>query len=366
MHHPFAWLRDFEQVPIENLLLTRANIILRGHVHAADIRALEALERRLTVFTAGATFESRTSANTYHFARLDLLRAQGDLITHRYVHAEQRWEVAASPKYWRLFDPATPSVSLIDSLALFPDADQPYRYYKALLVAGHITDVPRSVGGRYAFLSFQVHLPGEPNDLGHIIPAIRNLLHWRSSWQPRQWKEQLETVLSQLHAALDELAKIADIRTLLAERERFSEQTTQALCGITPQRQSGLVDNIAALLAARDFATAVDLIRRLRTADVIHNDEFPSLDEMEVMALIELHRLPDATERLNELLSRFPSHPVWLYLASTTCYAANQYAEAAMYMHRALDAHIDIDRARRLAILIAGRVGDQSLVQRVE
>ncbi len=53
-HHPFAWLKDFEQITVENLLLERVDIMLRGHVHSADIRAIEALERRLTFFYGGS------------------------------------------------------------------------------------------------------------------------------------------------------------------------------------------------------------------------------------------------------------------------------------------------------------------------
>jgi Calcineurin-like phosphoesterase len=364
-HHPFAWLKEFEQVPIENLLLDRANIILRGHVHAADIRAIEALERRITVFTAGATFETRTSANSYHFVTLDLLRAQGTAITHRYVHAQQRWE-ATEPQPWRPFDSAKPSVTLTDALSLFPADGHPYRHYKALLVAGHITDVPRRVGDRYALLSLHLELPADPNDFGHTISAVRNLVYWRSVWQPHNWEEQLSQLLASLHDTLDALAQISDLRVLLAERERHCEDTARALGGNTSgHRPTSIVEHLAHLFAAGDLAEALSFIERLRVAGATRTDELVSVTEMEILALIELHRVSEAMQKLTALLAASPDHPHWLYLASRTSYALKQHQPAATYMHRALDAGFEITRARHLALLIAGQAGDRSLADRV-
>lgn len=364
-HHPFAWLKDFEQVAIETLLLDRVNVMLRGHVHTADLRAIEALERRLTVFTAGSTFETRTSQNCYGCGTLDLLTGHGVAITHRYVHAIQRWQ-ASEPQFWRLLDRGQPQVSLSQALALFAGDRRAYANYKAFLVAGHSTEVPRSIGGRYVLLSFEIDIAGDPNPLGKTIPGIRHLLHWRTVWDEREWGEELARLLLEFDRILNQIAEASsETAALIAARERHCAETAGALVPHAEFRRSPLVEEFTHLAAAGQFDMILHLIQRARTSGVLTADESHRIDEIEIMTLLELGSVPEAMSRLTVLLNNEPAGAERLYLSAQCHYAAKDYPTAAVYMHRALDAGIDRDRGRRLALLIAGRAGDAGLSGRV-
>ena len=364
-HHPFAWLKDFEHVPVETLLLDRVNIMLRGHVHAADLRAIQALERRLTFFTAGATFESRTSYNSYGFAALDLLKGHGIAITHRYVHAVQRWE-ASEPQPWRLLDLAQPQVPLAQALAMFSRDGRPYAHYKAFLVAGHITEVPRQINDRYVLLSSDLSVPGDPNPLGATISAIRHLVHWRGVWDEGQWSEEVSRLREEFHATLDQLVGVSsEVGALIAARERHCAEAAPALVIRVDPRQSSLIDNLTHLADGCEFGMVLGLIARARDSGVLALDERGRIDEIEVVALLGLNKVPEALARIGFLLNDEPLGPERLYLAAQCYYAAKDYATAAKYMHRALDVGMDAGRARRLALLIAGHAGDAALSKRV-
>jgi UDP-2,3-diacylglucosamine pyrophosphatase LpxH len=365
VHHPFAWLKNFEQVPVETLLLERVNIMLRGHVHAADLRAVQALEGRLTFFTAGATFETRTSYNSYGSATLDLLKGHGVAVTHRYIHAIQRWQ-ASEPQAWRLLDPAQPRIPLAQALAMFSRDGRPYAHYKAFLVAGHITEVPRQINGRYVLLSSDLSVPGDPNPLGATISAIRHLVHWRGVWDERQWIEEVGRLLEEFHATLDQLAAVSsEVATLIAARERHCAETAPALIMHVDPHQSSLVDNLNHMAAGREFDMVLGLIARAREARVLDLDECRRVDEIEVIALLELGKVPEALARVRDLSKDEPLGPERLYLGAQCYYAAKEYAAAAAHMHRALDVGMDAGRARRLALLIAGHAGDAALSKRV-
>lgn len=364
-HHPFAYLKDFEQVPVETLLLDRVNVMLRGHVHAADLRAVQALEKRLTFFTAGATFETRTSYNSYGFATLDLLKGHGIAITHRYVHAIQRWE-ANEPQPWRLLDLAQPRVPLAEALAMFSSDGRPYAHYKAFLVAAHMTEVPRQISGRYVLLSSELSIPGDPNPLGTTISAIRHLVHWREVWDERQWSEEAGRLLEDFHATLDQLAGVSsEVAALITAREHHCAETAPTLGIRVDPRQSFLIDDLTHLAAELEFDMVLSLIARAKDSGVLTLDERRRIDEIEVIALLGVNKVPEASARMSDLLNDEPCGPERLYLAAQCYYGAKDYAAAAEYMHRALDAGIDAQRARQVALLIAGHAGDAALSERV-
>lgn len=363
-HHPFAWLKEFEQVSVENLLLNRVHMMLRGHVHSADIRAIEALERRLTFFTAGATFETRTAHNTYTWASLDLLRGQGVCITHNYVHATKRWD-ATEPKAWRLANP-TP-VALREALDLFSHHRDRFVNYKACLLAGHITEVPREIAGKYATLNLEISLPGDSNPVGNAIVALRQLLNWRSAWESNAWDAEVERQLSQLDQALGNfIDRSPEVAADLARREQQCQHSLLALIGTARQANSSLVENALQLEVSGEFDTVLQLIGRARLAGVLKKEEIGQLAHIEIRALLGVGNVPSAVSRVDELLAREPLDSEVFYLAANCYYADHRYPNAAQFMHKALDHGFDVGRGRRLAHLIAGKCGDRDLMERVK
>jgi len=362
-HHPFAWLKDFEQVAVENLLLDRVHMMLRGHVHSADVRTIEALERRLTFFTAGAAFETRTAHNTYTWTTLDLLTGRGVCITHNYVHAAKRWD-ATEPKPWRLAGP-TP-VALQEALDIFSRHRARFPAYKAFLLAGHITEVPREISGKDVTLNMEISFPGESNPVGNAISALRHLLTWRSAWESNAWDAELEHQLSQLDQVLHQFVdRSPEVAADLARREQQCQNNLQALNGNSVRPNSFLIENALQLEASGEFDTVLQLIGRARLAGVLKQEELRQLAHVEIRALLGMGNVPSAVSRVDELLASEPPDSEALYLAATCYYDDHRYPNAAQFMHKALDHGVDVRRARRLAHLIAGKCGDKELVERV-
>ena len=362
-HHPFAWLREFEQVSVENLLLDRVSIVLRGHVHSADIRATEALEHRLTSFTAGATFESRTASNSYTYAAVDMLTGRGECIAHNYVHSEKRWE-AAEARSWVLRAPN--SVSLQQALELFNQSNgTSFAAYKASLLAGYTSDIPRQVSGTYLFLNVDITLPNDENPIGKTLLALRHLLTWRTAWNPSHWTVELNRHLADLDGELTDIARQASgLRDYLEGRERLCRNNIAALgAGIT-SGTSALVQNLIDLELQGEFSTVIQVIERARQGDVLTAAELRQLADLEVRAFLGLHDAVNALEWITTLLASEPCAERY-YLAAQCQYELHCYAKAAAHMHDALDSGIPTDRAQRLSLLIAGQAGDSELSKRV-
>lgn len=363
-HHPFAWLQQFEQLPIENLLLDRVQIMLRGHVHAADLRAVEALERRLNFFTAGATFAGRTADNSYGYAVLDLLTGEGTLTTHRYIHAKNHWEPNV-PQTWRLLDRTKPRVPLTEALAFCHRDGGPFPNYRALLLSGHVTEVPRYLGGVYLELNFDLDLEGDPEPLAPTIYAVRHLVHWRQIWERTAWQSQLDRLLYEFNEKLGHLSSIKEAAEFLKARESKCEAVTSGIVGESG-RSGPILDEVTHLLSAGEFSLALSLLRRSDTSNVLTSSEKRLAAELEVVALLRLNNTEDAINAVTAILANEPTALEPLFLAAQCYYDIRRFSDAGIHMHKALDAGIDVGRARRLALLIAGQTGDADLRKRVE
>ena len=84
MHHPLDWLAPFEHTPIKNLLAEHCHLLFRGHVHEDSIETIAQSGNQMKVFTAGASYESRLSANCYGYGSIDLRTGDGECIVRKY------------------------------------------------------------------------------------------------------------------------------------------------------------------------------------------------------------------------------------------------------------------------------------------
>lgn len=362
-HHPFAWLREFEQAPIENLLIKRVHVMLRGHVHAADLRAIEALERRLTVFTAGAAFETRTAHNTYSYCVLNLLKGVGEAFTHRYVHADKEWE-RTEPKPWRLVNPAP--VEINAAIDLCADTAGPYPMYKASLLAGLVTEVPRCIANRYRFLNVEIDVAGESNPLLTPLLAIRHLVNWRSVWDKAQWQDQVTHHLQQIDTLLKDAVAISPaLASELVEKDRKCSDLAASLVGHLPLPVPSFIENLQHLVAAEQYEEVIQFVQRSRAADVLTAAESRYANGLEIIALLKLGKIPEAVTRVKKLMEAEPPDADLNYLAAQCYYSAKEYSDAARYMHQGLDCGGNIVVMQQLALHIAGHSGDAALRKRV-
>lgn len=84
LHHPFDWLREFDQNDSATQLLDNCNFVLHGHLHRAAMTQLISPDSGAMVIASGACYETRQYPNSYNFVRLDLSTGSGQVYLRRY------------------------------------------------------------------------------------------------------------------------------------------------------------------------------------------------------------------------------------------------------------------------------------------
>ena len=366
VHHPFAWLREFEQIPIENLALERVHIMLRGHVHSADIRSVESLERRLIFFTAGATFKTRTADNTYNWSTVDLATGVGTTVSHKYIHATKRWQ-ANAPQTWKLIQSASP-LDLKDAIEFSTKRGGRFSYYRAAMLAGHTTQTPRITksGSVLLSLSFDIELPDDENEVGTLIRKLRNLFFWRNVWSRDEWATEAERLAEELESTLKRVESTSiETAKILSELEQQCRKNAEVIIGHKQPTEAPVFDQLAYLIKLGHWKQAREVIDRWSSQNLLTRPEQKELDRIGVRASLELGYIEDAKAKIRSILEGDGPNSADFYLAATCFYVARDYRDAGEYMHKAIDNDIDIDQVRELALLIAGQTGDRGLRERV-
>ncbi|MDM8515340.1 metallophosphoesterase [Desulfobacterales bacterium HSG16] len=84
MHHPFDWLREFDQNDSATLLLDKWDFILSGHLHKTSTTQLTDPDTNAMTITGGACYEKREFPNTYNFVQLNPAAGKGTVHLRRY------------------------------------------------------------------------------------------------------------------------------------------------------------------------------------------------------------------------------------------------------------------------------------------
>ena len=75
MHHPFEWLEWFDANDVKAILDRRTDYILTGHEHKPEIIGKGSIFGKAFRISAGATYESRRSLNSYNIISCDLSKS---------------------------------------------------------------------------------------------------------------------------------------------------------------------------------------------------------------------------------------------------------------------------------------------------
>lgn len=364
LHHPVAWLKEFEQVSIENLLIRNAQICLQGHVHSPDMRSVEAYQGRLATFTAGAAFQTRTSDNSYMWCSLDLASGGGEKVVHRYNHAGLRWE-AGEKETWNLVSRPPPIGDVGKTLKCMASLGIGYSAYVACLLADLQTEVPlRMPSGKVAFLNFEAQIPGIPNEIGKVIRYLRYHYYWQQVWESSSW----EIELRRLVALLDSIMR-AVATTDSAELQTREENSRAILDELIHRGESNVAlvcIEIRCLLSDGEYLKAKQVLNRWLGQDFLRPSEKLDLRRLEILILLAEGNGPDALlcgDRLIEDAQRTPSD---IALVARCAFDAGDYKRAANRMHAALDEFVSIEEVQMLALRIAGAIGDKRLTERVK
>lgn len=87
LHHPFDWLREFDQSDSAAMLTDGCDFILHGHLHQAATTQLTSPDGAATILACGACYETREFPNMYNWVRLDLAAGTGTVHLRRYSDA---------------------------------------------------------------------------------------------------------------------------------------------------------------------------------------------------------------------------------------------------------------------------------------
>lgn len=362
LHHPFSWLREFEQVSIENLLTRDAHICLRGHVHAVDVRRTENRLGGLSTFTAGAAFQSRTADNSYLWCSIDLTTGSGEKVVHRYLHAQHRWE-ASEKEEWKLGASTLQAPDVVAVHHVLAETCIAYPSYVACLVCGLKTEVPILIAEtRCLFVGCEATVANFPNRCGEAVQKLRNHFYWQRVWKAESW-------MSHLHDLSDELGgSFRQFEELMGRELQSQEQACVELIHALRKESevvSPVCNEIASLLERGEIGRARELVDRWLGADLLRKEEALQFKRLEVQLLLAESRPTDALVCINILVASPDRTPDDIALAALAAHNAKDYVRAADLMHLALDLGISVAEVRGMALKIAGSAGDKKLTNRV-
>jgi CheY-like chemotaxis protein/UDP-2,3-diacylglucosamine pyrophosphatase LpxH len=89
MHHPFAYLADFDRDDLQNCLIRHHSMLLHGHLHKADFSSLDSLQGRMNVAPCGSLYQGRQWINSYNVGRVDLDSATMVVTYRRYSDVQR-------------------------------------------------------------------------------------------------------------------------------------------------------------------------------------------------------------------------------------------------------------------------------------
>ena len=84
LHHPFGWLREFDQGDSADMLLDACDLILHGHRHQTATTQLISPDSATMVLDCGACYETRKFPNMFKWVKLDLATGNGVVYLRRY------------------------------------------------------------------------------------------------------------------------------------------------------------------------------------------------------------------------------------------------------------------------------------------
>ena len=359
MHHPVSWLKEFEETLIENTLIKDTHIVLRGHVHQGDISSIEKNNARLIVFTAGATYESRTSVNSYSFGRLDLLSGKGKKISHLYSGATNSWNVSGTD-LWHL--ELSPVLSSEEIYSLVSSQAERYPNYISCLINTFKTEVPRKHQNGYVFLNKSADFDFGNEDIVDLIDQLQWLICFQYIWNITDWTAQFNKIVLDLEKVLVSTKLIVELDAI----EQESKVLLSKLLITSRNQIDSLDDSIEDFISTGEFNDAYNLIEKWEDGVDLKSGESRYLKRKKLEVALADNSDEKVKSCITDLKDLIDLDARELLLLSSAYYRIRMYANAETTIVQALDLGIDIVQARSLARLIAGQTGNKQLVGRVK
>jgi predicted MPP superfamily phosphohydrolase len=371
VHHPIAWLQEWDQVAVAHRLLPAAHLLHRGHLHMHEVSLTSSPEKPCLLVAAGSGHATRFYGNSYNITDLDLGGAACVVRSYKYDPTAGSYEEGASDTASIIVHGRVPGTSdeLSDALATVASA-APYSAYLADLLVGALEEIPIKVGDEVIFRTLTFADAARADGLDQVRPfmRLRNLFRLYGD------DVSLEDAVQDHVQAIAQVAKYLDD---LGQQDnacaaRLSDYRARPRSHAGPVKSApSALEHTAALLAdlrisgdwalletlARRFASSADndLARRANAAlaeALMHSDETAKRVEAAALAagLIEEPDAPPEAYVLAagcaEVMSDDDS-AVSIVIRALTAWPAN--ADVRVY-------------ARQLAL----RTGNQRLRARLE
>ena len=365
MHHPLDWLAPFEHAAIKNLLANHCHLLFRGHVHEDSIETISTSRNHMKVFTAGASYESRLSANCYGYGAIDLHTGDGKCIIHRYRNDSKTWE-KQEPVYWTLTDREYLPIDFDDVGNFIDTLKPPYPNYLACLVTQKVMEIPVPYGEQVVFLSWTEQI-ASTTALARSILRLRFLIQWKQCWDQDPWQDAINQAATSYSQSMTECCVNDEARTLLLEREEQCKKLVLVMHGRDAHTDVANQSLVQALKLATegegDLAVSI-LNRMLSQQDVSDLDAVAALRTLTKIHLAEGND-GDALKTTKRLLSFSEPTGADHLLAATCCLNAQDHDKAVTHLEAARDLGVPFTQLKGLASHIAGLTGDPNLIARL-
>lgn len=83
MHHPFNWLRKFDEDAIKNKLISNCHFILHGHEHDDDLTMTIKPGRKTCIISSGSAYEKKPEYLAYNYVEFDLRSMKGKMSSRK-------------------------------------------------------------------------------------------------------------------------------------------------------------------------------------------------------------------------------------------------------------------------------------------
>ena len=338
MHHPLEWLAPFEYSAIQNLLIERCQLLFRGHVHEDSVLTINQFGNQMTVLTAGASYKSRLSENSYGFGLLDLFTGDGQCVVHKYRNDSKTWE-KQEPEAWTLTDQFIFPFTLSELRDVISFHAPRYLNYLTCLVGQKVTEIPVRYGGDSMFVAVTDSL-AHSSLLAQCVRQLRQVIHWRDCWDQESWLAAIEKLVESYTSAIAEWGHGDKIGEALSDREEQCRKIVEVMRapGDRTAAPNQAITQAIALANKRSFPTAASILKRVTAQNGYSNLET-------LFALRELTKIYLADDQTIEALEAsckalsFCEADGSDYLIAATCYLntgdlerARQYVETAKKM----------------------------------
>ena len=365
MHHPLDWLAPFEHTSIRHLLAEHCHLLFRGHVHEDSIETIARSANEMKVFTAGASYENRLSANCYGYGVIDLYTGDGECTIHKYRNDTKTWE-KQEPTSWTLTDHHRLSPDFDDIVDAICSHAPPYPNYLSCLVAQKTTEIPILHDEQVVFLSFTDPM-ASASTVAQSIRRLRFLIHWRGCWQQDIWRDAINHALDLYSSGIAGCEDCHEARALLSNREDQSARLLQVI----QDRNTGLGEANESLFQALKLASsgatdsAVAILNRVLSQDNVSDIEAVKALRALTRVHLAVENSGESLEAVNRLL-RFAETSGDDYLLAATCSLnARDYEHAGKRLEKARSLGVPFSKLKGIATRVAGLTGDPYLMTRL-